>query len=74
VRLEGGMSGMRQELSDKHKNTIGFIETDSKGVQSIYDKHHNLLGTFDPAHNVTSDRHQNTFGYGNLLAMLLPPM
>ena len=58
-------------LKDKNHNTLGYIDTDSNGNQTIKDKNHNTKGYYDPKTNITKDKNHNTVGHGNLLTTLL---
>ena len=60
-----------QILRDNHKNLIGYIKEESNQLV-IRDKHRNLLGYYDPKTNITTDKHRNKVGTGNLLTTLLP--
>ncbi len=61
----------QQTLKDRNNNTIGYIQTDSKGKQTIKDKNLVVKGYYDPETNVTKDRNHRVIGRGNLLATLL---
>jgi hypothetical protein len=61
----------QQTLKDRNNNTIGYIQTDSKGKQTIKDKNLVVKGYYDPETNVTKDKNHRVIGRGNLLATLL---
>lgn len=58
-------------LRDRMNRRIGYIRTDSSGVQTIYDASNRRKGTYDPKTNVTRDAMNRRVGTGNLLTMLL---
>ncbi len=60
-----------QILRDRMNRKIGVIKTDSRGVQTIYDKLNRKLGSYDPKTDVTKDRLNRKIGKGNLLVTLL---
>ncbi len=60
-----------QILKDRMNRKIGVIKTDSRGVQTIYDKLNRKLGSYDPKTDVTKDRLNRKIGKGNLLVTLL---
>lgn len=62
-----------QTLKDAKYRPIAYIDTDSRGVQTIKDKSYRVLGTYDPKTNETKDSHFRKVGEGNLLASLIPP-
>lgn len=64
---------MAQVLKDRHGNIYARIEQRPNGMLVIHDKHGNIQGTYDPAHDVTKDKHGNKLGTGNLLATLVSP-
>jgi hypothetical protein len=57
-------------LRDKYGNFLGEIRTEGS-KQRLWDKHFNLLGSYDKHDNWTRDKYGNPVGRGNLLVTLL---
>ncbi len=58
-------------LRDKYGRPIGFIQVDSRGIQTLRDVRGRVKGTYDPQRDVTIEPNGRIYGWGNLLMMLL---
>jgi hypothetical protein len=63
---------MRIVYKTPNHRIAAYVTIDARGVHTISDEHHRLLGRYDPRTNRTSDRHHRLVGYGCLIAKLVP--
>ncbi len=61
----------RITLKDKNYQVIGYIDTESNGIQTLRDRNYQIKGYYDPKQNVTKDRNYQIVAHGNLLTTLL---
>lgn len=64
------MAGRREEIRNLSE-LIGYIETDSSGNRTAYDKYMTKLGTYTKNNNRTATVHGTIIGYGDLTAVLI---
>lgn len=58
-------------IRNKSSKEVGYIKTDSKGVQTAYNLNNQRLGCYDPKTNFTKDIHGRIIGNGNMLTQLI---
>lgn len=58
-------------LKDNKNHTIGYIESDNAGNQTLKNTSHHTLGFYDAANNITRNAQHHVVGHGNLLSTLL---
>ncbi len=61
----------QQTIRDRQNRAIGYIETDSSGVQTLRDARFTFKGSYNPKDDVTRDYRHHWVGKGNLLMTLL---
>ncbi|MBQ7595237.1 MAG: hypothetical protein IJU45_01095 [Clostridia bacterium] len=58
-------------IRNKSSKEVGYIKTDTKGVQTAYNLKNQKLGSFDPNTNFTKDVNGRIVGSGNMLTQLI---
>lgn len=61
----------RRTLKDNQFRTIGFIDTDPKGKETLRYPQFRIKGYYDPKTNQTKDAQFRLVGTGNILTSLL---
>ena len=61
----------REAIKDNHSATIGYVDSESNGDQTLLDSHYVTLGYYKRSSDKTTDAHGVTIGSGNQLMRLL---
>jgi hypothetical protein len=63
---------MREEtIKDVMGQTLGFVRNDGSGRGQAFGVQRNLLGSYDPVHDITKDQQGRMIAKGNVLAGLV---
>lgn len=60
-----------ETIRDVRGQTLGFIRNDASGRGQVFGVQRDLLGTYDPVHDITKDQQGRMIAKGNVLAGLV---
>lgn len=58
-------------LKNNQNHTVGYIDTDEEGNQTLKNAGHHILGFYEATTNLTRNGQHHLIGHGNLLSTML---